>query len=82
MTSYSSDTPHVLGQFPALAFALYHNHIAESQPVTARKLTDAQIFSGTDALRQDFTKGGPDAKTLVDARDRPAGRDSVARSAG
>ncbi len=65
MSSYSTDTPHYIGQFPALAFALYHNHIKEGPNIAARRLTAADLFSGKDALKQDATKGGYDAKTLI-----------------
>jgi hypothetical protein len=65
MSSYSTDTPHYIGQFPALAFALYHHHIAEGPIVAARRLTMDDVFSGKDALKQDATKGGYDAKTLI-----------------
>src|SRR4029078_4171691 len=67
MSSYRTDTPHYLGQFPALAFAIHKGHIKESPPVAARRLSLADLFAGSDALHQDFTKGGYDAKTLVNA---------------
>ena len=67
MSSYRTDTPHYIGQFPALAFAIHKGHIKESPPVAARRLSLADLFTGTDALHQDFTKGGYDAKTLVNA---------------
>ncbi len=63
--SYVTDTPQYLGQFPALAFALYHGHIHEAPIVAARRLVSADLFAGQDPLKQDFTKGGYDAKTLV-----------------
>lgn len=65
MTSYATDTPHYLGQFPALALALYNNHITEGRVIAARRLSKEDLFSGKDALKQDATKGGYDAKTLV-----------------
>lgn len=65
MSAYATDTPAYLGQFPALAFAIHRGHIAESAPVAARRLVAADLFSGTDALRQDATKGEYNAKTLV-----------------
>ena len=36
MSSYATDTPHYIGQFPALAYALYNHHITESAPAVAR----------------------------------------------
>jgi hypothetical protein len=65
MSSYVSDTPHFLGQFPALAFALYRGHVAEAPIVAARRLSKEDIFSGKDVLKQDATKGGYDAKTMI-----------------
>ena len=65
MSSYTSDTPAYLGQFPALAFALHRGHIAEAPIVAARRSSKADLFTGTDALKQDATKGGYDAKTMI-----------------
>jgi hypothetical protein len=65
MSSYRTDTPHYLGQFPALAFAIHKGHIKESPPVAARRLSMPDLFRGIDALRQDFTKGGYDVKSMV-----------------
>ncbi len=70
--SYVTDTPAYLGQFPALAFALYHGHIKEAPTVALRRLTMADLFSGKDPLKQDSTKGGYDAKTLVNNGGTPA----------
>ncbi len=64
MSSYATDTPAYLGQFPALAFALYRGHITESAVVAARRLSKADLFTGLDALKQDATKGGYDVKTM------------------
>ncbi len=65
MTSYATDTPAYIGQFPALAFAIQRGHVKEAPTVAARRLTEADVFSGRDALKQDATRGGYDAKTLV-----------------
>jgi hypothetical protein len=65
MSSYVTDTPHYIGQFPALAFAIQRGHVKESEPVAARRLSKADLFSGTDALKQDATKGGYDMKTMI-----------------
>ena len=65
MSSYSTDTPAYMGQFPALAFALYNGHITEAPIVAARRLSKDDLFSGTDALKQDATKGGYDVKTMI-----------------
>ncbi len=65
MSSYTTDTPAYLGQFPALAIALYRGHLKESPVVAARRLSQADLFTGLDALKQDATKGGYDVKTMI-----------------
>lgn len=65
MSSYTTDTPAYIGQFPALAFALHRGHVAESPVIAARRLSKADLFTGRDALKQDATKGGYDAKTMI-----------------
>ncbi len=64
MRSYVTETPHYIGQFPALAFAIYKGHIAEAPIAAARRLRLDDVFQGIDALSQDFTGGGYDAKEL------------------
>jgi hypothetical protein len=65
MSSYATDTPAYIGQFPALAFALYRGHVTEAPIAAARRLTKDDLFAGTDALKQDATKGGYDVKTMI-----------------
>lgn len=65
MSSYATDTPAYIGQFPALAFALYRGHITESPVIAARRLSMADLFTGRDALKQDSTKGGYDVKSMI-----------------
>ena len=57
-SSFSTDTPHYIGQFPALAFAIAKGHIKESPDVSLRCLDDGQVFSGRDELKQKFWEGG------------------------
>ncbi|MFW6189461.1 MAG: beta-galactosidase [Planctomycetota bacterium] len=64
MGSYVTETPHYIGQFPAIAFALYHGHVQEGPIAAARRLSVDEIFQGIDALSQDFTGGGYDQKEL------------------
>ncbi len=64
LRSYVTDTPHYIGQFPALAFAIHHGHIEEAPIVAARRLSRSDLFTGTDPLEQDFTGGTYDAKEL------------------
>ena len=65
LSSYVTDTPHYIGQFPALAFAIYKGHIREAPIVAARRLKVDDLFLGIDPLRQDFSGGGYDEKTPV-----------------
>jgi hypothetical protein len=65
MSSYRTDTPHFIGQFPALAFAIHRGHIKEAPIAAARRLTMNDVYAGTDAFKQDATKGGYDAKTMI-----------------
>lgn len=62
--SYMTDTPHYIGQFPALVFALYNNHIKPAPIAAARRLKVDDLFQGIDVLSQDFTGGGYDVKEL------------------
>ncbi len=65
MRAYVTETPHFIGQFPALAFALYRGHVSPAPTAAARRLELEDIFQGIDALNQDFTGGGYDQKELV-----------------
>ncbi len=57
MSSYVSDTPHYLGQFPALAFALAKGHLKEGPVVAARRTKPDGLFAGKQAWAQDFYNG-------------------------
>ncbi len=71
MRSYVTETPHYLGQFPALAFSIHNNHVREAPIAAARRLQLEDIFQGIDALNQDFTGGGYDQKELVGSLETP-----------
>jgi len=64
LRSYCTDTPHYIGQFPALAFAIYNDHVKQAPIAAARRLKPEDLFQGIDVLSQDFTGGGYDAKAL------------------
>jgi hypothetical protein len=64
LSKYSTDTPHYMGQFPALALAVMRGDLKEAPTAASRDLTMKQVFSGSDPLHQDFTGGGHDVKTL------------------
>ena len=65
MRSYVTCTPHYIGQFPALAFAIYNNHFKEGDIVSARRLSTGDIFAGTDKLQQEFGPTGYDENELL-----------------
>ena len=65
MRAYASETPHYFGQFPALSYAIYKGHIKEGDIAAARRLAVDDIFTGVDALSQDFTGGGYDRKEVT-----------------
>jgi len=64
LSSYVTDTPHYIGQFPALAFAVHKGHLKEGPIAAARRLPPDALFQGIDVLEQDFTGGGYDAKAV------------------
>jgi len=65
MRSYVTSTPHYIGQFPALAFAVYNNHFDEGDIISARRLATANIFTGIDALGQTHGLVGYDQNELL-----------------
>jgi hypothetical protein len=71
MSSYVTETPHYICQFPALAFAIYHGHFDEGEIVSARRLSTDRIFSGTDVLRQEYGAVGYDENELLAHGDTP-----------
>ncbi len=71
MSSYVTETPHYIGQFPALAFALYNGHFDEGSVVAARRLAPADIFAGVDALEQKQGATGYDENELLAQGDTP-----------
>jgi hypothetical protein len=65
MSSYVTETPHYIGQFPALAFALYHGHFTEGATAAARRFSLGDIFAGVDALDQKYGTVGYDTHELL-----------------
>ncbi len=63
-SNYVTETPHFIGQFPALAIAIHRNHIEEAPIVAARRLRKKDLFTGVDPLGQDFSGGGWDDNAL------------------
>jgi hypothetical protein len=69
--SYATDTPHYIGQFPALAFAVHKGHVKQAPIAAARRLKPDQLFTGLDPLKQDFTGGDWDHKLLKKTLETP-----------
>ncbi len=65
MRSYVTCTPHYLGQFPALAFAIYKGHFDEADIVSARRLSTDDAFAGIDKLDQKYGLVGYDEHELL-----------------
>jgi hypothetical protein len=63
-SKYVTHTPHYMGQFPALAFAVHHGHIREADVVALRRVSTEDLFAGRDVLGQSLSGGGFDAKDL------------------
>ena len=56
--SFVTETPHYLAQFPALALAVRRGDLAEGTLAAARRVSEDDVFRGTDALTQDLPGGG------------------------
>ena len=65
MSSYVTETPHYIGQFPALAFAIYHGHFDEGPLVAARRFSTDEVFDGIDVLDQQHGLVGYDENELL-----------------
>lgn len=63
-SKYVTQTPHYIGQFPALAFAVHNGHIREADVVALRRVSRDDLFAGRDVLGQSLSGGGFDAKDL------------------
>jgi len=65
LRKYVTETPHYIGQYPALALAVHRNHLREGDVVAARELGRDDVFAGRDVLGQALAGGDWDAKELV-----------------
>jgi hypothetical protein len=63
-SKFVSQTPHYMGQFPALAMAVHRNHIKRGDIMALRALSEKEIFAGVDVLGQALSGGGHDDKRL------------------
>ena len=59
-SSYASDTPHYMGQFPALAIAVHGSHVREGGTAAARRVPLDAAFRGLDVFTQDMEGIGYD----------------------
>jgi len=57
-SSYVSETPLYMGQFPAIAFAIYKGHIQQGAAAAARRVSIDDLFRGIDPLSQPLPDGG------------------------
>ena len=57
MSSYTTDTPHYMGQWPALAFAIQKGHLAPAAQLVLRQASAEAVMSGKPAWRQDYYNG-------------------------
>jgi VCBS repeat-containing protein len=72
LSSYVTETPHYIGQFPALAYAIHNGHVQEGATAAARRLGVDEIFQGFDALTQEYAGGGYDPEAPTGSYDTPA----------
>ncbi|UCD50744.1 MAG: hypothetical protein JSW27_24880 [Phycisphaerales bacterium] len=71
MSSYVTETPHYIGQFPALAYAIYQGHFEEGPLVAARRLSTDDAFAGIDALAKTQGREGYDENDLLSQGETP-----------
>jgi len=71
MNSYVTETPHYIGQFPALAYAIYQGHFDEASLTASRRLSTDEAFSGTDTLEQTHGREGYDEHELLSHGETP-----------
>jgi hypothetical protein len=64
LRKYVTETPHYIGQFPALARAVHEGHITEADIIAERHVSQDDVFAGRDVLGQSLSAGGFDDKEL------------------
>lgn len=65
LSSYVTDTPHYIAQFPALAFAVWHSHVKQAPPAAARRIEVDDLFAGKSPIRHDAVPGPAPAQTTA-----------------
>jgi hypothetical protein len=79
LNSFVSETPHYMGQFPALTHAIYNNHISQGDVVSARRVTNSQMFAGTDPLQTVRNTVNNDASEIISQGTTPVEALAVGR---
>jgi hypothetical protein len=79
LRKYVVETPHSMGQFPALAFAIHNRHIDAGDVIAARRLSKEDVFAGQDILGQSLAGGGHDTKELTGRLTTPPSALAVGR---
>lgn len=65
LSKYASQTPHYLGQFPALSLAILRGDIQEGQVVASRSATEKERHAGRDVLGGAVNAENKDYKELA-----------------
>lgn len=81
LRKYATETPHYIGQFPALAIAIHRRDLREGDLVARRQLSRDDVFSGRDFLRQSLSSGRSDTGGNPDDFQDFAGRPSTSPAA-
>ena len=58
MSLWATETPHYIGQFPALTIAVYNHHFTEGHTAAAKRLLLNEAFEGVDALNYTYSGYG------------------------
>jgi glycosyl hydrolase family 42 (putative beta-galactosidase) len=78
LRSYVTETPHYLGQFPALALAIYKGHVEEAPIAAARRLKLADLYTGDDPLGTAYSAHGGTGADMKTARGEKTPNEALA----
>jgi hypothetical protein len=73
LSAFATETPHVIGQFPALSLAVREGHFAEGAIAAARRIPLGDAFSGVDPLTQPLPGSAYERQPSVPGVDLPPG---------
>ena len=79
LSKYVSQTPHYMGQFPALALAVHQGHLKEGQVVASRLATAKERHAGRDVLGGAIVATDHDYKELARNLATPAENLAIGR---